>query len=175
MQNAPEYDRVRRQILWATAGVFLAVALGAWLITWATLDNRTATFSGARDSHPVSEPVGVGTPVKASVADFSVKLDRSTAPAGKITFRVANIGPSFHEFVILKTDHAAGNLPIIKQEGYRRAAEDKKGDLNVSELGGIKVGSSKDLTTSLKPGHYVIVCNLPMHYRLGMRTAFTVK
>jgi uncharacterized cupredoxin-like copper-binding protein len=56
-----------------------------------------------------------------------------------------------------------------------RAAEDSNGDANVDELGGIKVGASKDLTTTLKPGHYAIVCNLPMHYTSGMRTSFTVK
>lgn len=129
-----------------------------------------------RNQVPPSTPSGnVGTVIKSSVADFSIKLDRSTVPAGKMTFQVANVGPSFHEFVILKTDHPADSLPIIQQEGYRRAAEDANGDTNVAELGGIKVGGSKDLTTTLKPGHYVIVCNLPMHYKLGMRTAFTVK
>jgi uncharacterized cupredoxin-like copper-binding protein len=64
---------------------------------------------------------------------------------------------------------------MVMEEGYMRAAEDSDGDKNVDELGGIKVGTSKDLTTTLEPGHYVIVCNLPMHYRSGMRTPFTVK
>jgi uncharacterized cupredoxin-like copper-binding protein len=29
-------------------------------------------------------------------------------------------------------------------------------------------------TSSLVPGHYVAVCNLPRHYRLGMKLNVTV-
>ena len=30
------------------------------------------------------------------------------------------------------------------------------------------------LTVDLEPGHYVLFCNLPGHYRLGMRSDFEV-
>ncbi|MEA2506217.1 MAG: hypothetical protein QOH48_835 [Actinomycetota bacterium] len=176
MQNAADLNRIKYQIVWGMAGFFVAVAFGVGLILGAFGNSTAAVAQPSAPIQPVAAaPSQNGTVVKASVADFSIKLDQATIPSGKVTFDVANTGPSFHEFVILKTTHAAGMLPIIKQEGYMRAAEDKKGDVNVAELGGIKVGASKDLTTTLKPGHYVIVCNLPMHYRLGMRTALTVK
>jgi uncharacterized cupredoxin-like copper-binding protein len=177
MQNAADLERIKYQIMWGVAAFFVVVAFGVGLVSMAAFDHRPVALAqpAAHDRPVAAQPAAPGTLVTSSVADFSIKLDRSTVPAGKVTFRVANQGPSFHEFVILKTDHPAGNLPIIKQEGYMRAAEDANGDVNVAELGGIKVGSSKDLTTTLKPGHYAIVCNLPMHYKMGMWTALTVK
>jgi uncharacterized cupredoxin-like copper-binding protein len=176
MQNAADLGRIKYQIVWGVAGFFVVVAFGVGLVLGAFGNSTTAVAQPSAPMRPLAAGSShLGTLVKASVADFSIKLDRATIPSGKVTFNVANVGPSFHEFVILKTTHAAGTLPIIKQEGYMRAAEDKRGDANVAELGGIKVGASKDLTTTLKAGHYVIVCNLPMHYRLGMRTALTVR
>jgi uncharacterized cupredoxin-like copper-binding protein len=178
MQNAADLGRIKHQIVLGVAALMLFVSLGAGFVAKVAFDHRPVALAHSSvPTQPLAVPPAhaAGTLIKASVADFSIKLDRSTVPAGKMTFRVANLGPSFHEFVILKTNHPAGKLPIIKQEGYMRAAEDAKGDVNVAELGGIKVGGSKDLTTTLKPGHYVIVCNLPMHYKMGMRTAFTVE
>jgi len=38
----------------------------------------------------------------------------------------------------------------------------------------VAVGTTKLFHTALAAGHYVLVCNLPGHYKLGMHTAFTV-
>ena len=35
-----------------------------------------------------------------------------TAPAGKVTLSVSNIGPTTHEFVVVRTDLPDGELPI---------------------------------------------------------------
>jgi uncharacterized cupredoxin-like copper-binding protein len=37
----------------------------------------------------------------------------------------------------------------------------------------ITAGSTRDLTVDLQPGRYVLVCNIPGHYKLGMHTALT--
>jgi uncharacterized cupredoxin-like copper-binding protein len=72
-----------------------------------------------------------------------------------------------HELVVIKTSKAANELPV----SYRRASD--KG--SVGEVEDIAGGKSKQLTLNLKKGHYVLVCNLPGHYKAGMRTDFTVK
>ena len=36
------------------------------------------------------------------------------------------------------------------------------------------MGSSQDLKVNLAAGKYVLICNLPAHYKQGMHTAFTV-
>jgi uncharacterized cupredoxin-like copper-binding protein len=173
MQTAAETPDLRYPILFMASAFFVAAAFGAGLITMAVV-NHPVVAQPAPKSNAVIAPVAQGNLVNATVEDFSIHLDRISVPAGETTFHVRNLGPSFHEFVILKTAHAAAKLPMIMQEGYMRAAEDTKDDVNIDELGGIKVDGSKDLTTTLTPGHYVIVCNLPMHYKSGMRIGLTV-
>jgi uncharacterized cupredoxin-like copper-binding protein len=35
-------------------------------------------------------------------------------------------------------------------------------------------GGTQQLTATLTPGRYVLICNLPAHYRLGMHTVLIV-
>jgi len=37
------------------------------------------------------------------------------------------------------------------------------------------VGETKTFTVDLAPGNYVLICNQPAHYQLGMHIAFVVK
>ena len=53
---------------------------------------------------------------------------------------------------------------------------------NVAVLSGVqgkipqfKPGVTKTLTLTLKPGHYVLLCNVPAHYQSGQRIDFTVR
>ena len=43
------------------------------------------------------------------------------------------------------------------------------------QVEGIAAGETATLTVELEPGHYVIVCNLPVHYSKGMRADFDVR
>lgn len=103
-----------------------------------------------------------------------MKVDKSSVPAGLMTFSVVNQGVKTHEFVVLKTNTKAGDFPIVSFEGEKdRINEDTAGD-NVGETGDMAAGSTKTLSIKLKPGHYALVCNLPGHYRMGMFTDFQV-
>jgi uncharacterized cupredoxin-like copper-binding protein len=44
----------------------------------------------------------------------------------------------------------------------------------IDEAEDIAPGTTATLTTDLKAGSYVIICNLPTHYESGMHAAFTV-
>ena len=61
-------------------------------------------------------------------------------------------------------------LPYIDAEN--QVDEDKVGDKGeVSEL---DPGKSGTLTVALKPGKYLLICNVPGHYSAGMWTEFEV-
>jgi uncharacterized cupredoxin-like copper-binding protein len=45
----------------------------------------------------------------------------------------------------------------------------------LGEAGDIKPGQTKKVTLTLKPGKYVLLCNLAGHYKAGQYAAFTVK
>jgi uncharacterized cupredoxin-like copper-binding protein len=88
---------------------------------------------------------------------------------------VKNGGPSPHEFVVFKTDLTEANLPTTKKAGAIIVNETGPGLTHIDEISGLNKGDSKDLTVNLMPGKYVVICNLPTHYQLGMHAAFTVK
>ena len=46
---------------------------------------------------------------------------------------------------------------------------------SVGEIGEFKPGLTKRVTLSLKPGHYVLLCNIPGHFKAGMFHVVTVK
>ncbi len=125
-----------------------------------------AAGCGSDDDGGTSAP---GT-VEATLRDFKIELSKTTVPAGEVTFALDNKGPSVHEFVVFKTDLAADALPT-----------DDTGDVAesdtfapVDEVEDIGLGNDEKLTVDLTAGSYVVICNIPAHYRQGMHAAFTV-
>jgi hypothetical protein len=92
--------------------------------------------------------------------EFLLTPQPSSAPAGKVTFKAVNDGKVTHELVVLNTDKAPGGLPVA------RGKADETGDLGEAE--NIAAGTSKSVTLALKPGHYVLICNLAGHYQAGI-------
>jgi uncharacterized cupredoxin-like copper-binding protein len=95
----------------------------------------------------------------------------SSTDAGSVTFTVTNSGAAEHEFVVLSTDFAAADLPF--DAAASEAEEEGDGVTPVDEIGSILPGETKTLTVDLPAGHYVLICNLPGHYQMGMRADFT--
>ena len=116
-----------------------------------------------------SSPAG---DVRASTVDYRVLLP-TTLSAGKHTIGYTNKGSVPHEIVIFKTALPADQLPLSADGDVN---EDSPSLHNVADSGdSLAPGGAKSFTTSsLTPGHYVAVCNLPGHYSLGMRLDVTV-
>jgi uncharacterized cupredoxin-like copper-binding protein len=117
---------------------------------------------------------GGGNSVKATLADFTITLDSSSADAGDVTFTITNDGPSAHEFVVFKTDLAADQLPTTEDEnGVPIVDEEGEGVTLVDEMEDIDPNTTADLKVNLAAGSYVVICNLPDHYQQGMHAAVT--
>jgi iron uptake system component EfeO len=118
---------------------------------------------------------GDGNKIGVTEKDFSISLDKSSAKTGEVTFSVKNDGPSTHEFVVFKTDLAADQLPLTKDDnGIDIVDEAGAGVTAVDEIEDIASGSTQELKVTLQAGNYVAICNLPAHYQQGMRASFTV-
>ena len=161
-----------RQSHFTTGTMALVVALGA-----------VAGCSAAATKAPLP-----GTVVHVSITDHTAvnlpmnfAIDKSTAPAGDVTFVVKNDGNIVHELVVLQTDtafdqipvNAAGDPPAMVASGANKIVEDN----NVGETGDPNMQKADARTFTIKdmkPGHYVIVCNLAAHYQMGLRAEFTV-
>jgi uncharacterized cupredoxin-like copper-binding protein len=116
--------------------------------------------------------LGMGMHGKMNMAVMGIETDKKTVPAGKVTFNVNNASKEvIHEMLVSLVASEDAVLPFVDNEN--RVNEEKSGDLGeVSEL---DPGKSGSLTLDLKPGVYILFCNVPGHYMAGMWTALTVK
>ena len=72
--------------------------------------------------------------------------------------------------MIIKTDMSADRLPIGTDGNV-----DEEKLTSPGEKGDIAAGQTTDLTLTLPAGHYMLLCNLPGHFKTGMHTTFTVQ
>jgi uncharacterized cupredoxin-like copper-binding protein len=91
---------------------------------------------------------GASTTINATEKDFAIALDNSSVPAGSVTFKIKNNGPSPHDIGIKELNKA-------------------------SDI--IDPGKSGEITVDLKAGTYTVICTIPGHEQLGMKMTLTVK
>jgi uncharacterized cupredoxin-like copper-binding protein len=135
-----------------------------------------ASSTAAVDTTPGAE----GTVIDVTLNEFSVVPNKSTAPAGSITFRATNEGPEDeHELVVIRSDLAPGDLPTADDGSVPEDEVDF-----VDEVEGLAVGASAEITVDLAAGKYVLICNIveteddgtiESHYQKGMFRGLTVE
>lgn len=119
-----------------------------------------------------AHPMGLGSNADMSMAMLGVKTDVAVVPAGNVTFQVTNTSKDIvHEMLVVPAPADGQVLPYLADQ--YKVDEDAAGHLGeVSELDPGKGGS---LTLDLKPGKYVLFCNIPAHFMNGMWTEITVQ
>lgn len=129
---------------------------------------------------PTTPAPGGRTTIAVTLQEWAVLPDAATAPAGSVTFAATNTGPNDpHELVVVKTDLDPGSLPVNDDGSVNEAGS---GIEIIGEIAEFPVGETREQTFDLEAGSYALMCNLvevemgqtESHYRLGMRTAFTV-
>lgn len=101
------------------------------------------------------------------------QLSQSTVPAGNVEFVVTNKGKLAHEMEVIKTDLALDKLPLTNSGRLDSEQTGKEiGEIEDDEL---KSGATETLKVNLTPGQYLLVCNLPGHFKSGMKSLITVK
>jgi uncharacterized cupredoxin-like copper-binding protein len=108
--------------------------------------------------------------VKATLNNDTIQLDTGSVKAGTVTFEATNASDTkqVHELVVLKTDLSADKLPV------KNGAVPEKQFKKMGEVEDMAPGKSKHLTLKLTPGNYVLICNQPGHYAMGMHVPFVV-
>jgi uncharacterized cupredoxin-like copper-binding protein len=110
--------------------------------------------------------------VNLRLEDFKVLQDAAVVPAGTVSFRILNQGPTTHELSVIRTDRAPDKLPL--QRDGLTVNEDAPGMDFLDEAEGLDIDDRQTLVLRLAPGHYVLYCNLEGHYLGGMHAALTV-
>lgn len=137
-------------------------------------NSTSAASSPSTASSPTPETSSAeATKIEVTAKEMAFQLSSTTASAGPVEFVVKNVGKEPHEFVVLKNDLADKKLPLKGDS----LDEDAKGFKNLGEIGEnkLKSGATETLKVSLTPGRYLLVCNLPGHFKAGMKAEFTVK
>jgi uncharacterized cupredoxin-like copper-binding protein len=101
--------------------------------------------------------------------DFKIAVAENHLEAGTVIFQADNKGPDAHELIIVRDN---GQLPL-RADGM---TVNEKG-LEKQIVGTLEPGPSgdiRDLRVDLKPGRYVLLCNMYGHYMGGMHSAIEV-
>ena len=150
------WTRTRRRWTGARARVLAALALAVPL----TVARR-------------QEPTPSGTPVNVLLKDFHVERDAAVVPAGMVTLRIRNQGPTRHELIVIRTDLAPDKLPL--QKDGLTVDEEKDGVKLVEEVNAMDIDEHQNLDLRLAPGNYVMYCNFEGHYLGGMHASLAVR
>jgi uncharacterized cupredoxin-like copper-binding protein len=122
-----------------------------------------ATITGGDSGQTVAVSVGENGP-----DEMYMRLSQESVAAGSVTFVVTNEGQKDHEFLVIKTDTPAGEIPLLTvPDGEHDFDEEAAGEV-IDEIGSVVAGATEELTVTLEPGHYALTCNLEGHYSGGM-------
>jgi FtsP/CotA-like multicopper oxidase with cupredoxin domain len=92
--------------------------------------------------------------------------------AGPVEVDAHNIGSSPHQLVVIKTDTDPVDLPL--DESGTAVDLEAAGQV-IGTISPIAAGTTEGGTFSLDGGNYVLICNIPTHYGLGMHARLVVQ
>lgn len=165
----------RRAALGAAAGSLLLAVSGT---TAALAENTEVVTVSLWDKGPDSADMtdammkNTGQLIQNPLtATMGINIDKRVIPAGTVTFVAENDSKDIvHEMIVAPLKSGQTTMPYDDNE--HAVKEDEAGHLGeVSEL---EPGAKGALTVTLKPGDYILYCNIPGHFAGGMWTILTV-
>jgi uncharacterized cupredoxin-like copper-binding protein len=139
-------------------------ALAATVIKVVLWDKGAATAMGAGMGYGI-------TAIDMSKATMGITATPAAAPTGVVSFQVSNTSKdTVHEMILIYLADPKAALAYIEKDG--KVDENKIGD--VGEVSELNPGTAGTLTKVLKPGEYLLICNVANHFMAGMWTKFEV-
>jgi uncharacterized cupredoxin-like copper-binding protein len=163
----------RRSLFGAVALVPLGLSGPAWADLNVPVIKVFLWDMGPNSMDKLDEGMGMAMSGKPDPvnATMGVTTDLPSMKAGDITFDVTNTSRGMvHEMIVMPM--ASGEMEVPYNADEQRIDEDAAGA--IGEVSELDPGASGKVTLRLKPGTYMLVCNLPGHYVLGMWTHFEV-
>jgi uncharacterized cupredoxin-like copper-binding protein len=100
--------------------------------------------------------------VYVQLGDYWAAPAVSSVRAGKVTFIASNVGRVPHELMVERMPMKFDSPMHPNEDAAQGMIED------------MDPGKGGRMTMNLKPGTYMLFCNLPGHYAAGQHTTFTV-
>ena len=114
---------------------------------------------------------GYGMMGRGMMGGMSVRTNVASVKAGNVTFDVTNLSRSLvHEMIVVAVENPNAPLPYDYNAGQIPEKQVKM----LGETEEMQPNAEKTITIDLKPGAYLLICNVPGHYAAGMWTPLTV-
>ncbi len=102
---------------------------------------------------------------------MKIELDKTEIPGGDVVFNVANHAMTEqHEVILVKLKSADQTIPL----NAKKHRVDENQLKTLGEVADLKPTDTGTLKATLKPGSYLLLCNIKGHYEAGMATKLTV-
>ena len=144
---------------------FLSGAAMAEPVVKVTLIDKMGTNSAA------TPMLGMGMGGDMAMAKMGVNANPRSVHRGPVTFKVTNLASQMiHEVIVARLADGEQKLPydettqLVNETALQTFGSVKE----------IDPSKSASLTLELKPGKYLLYCNLPGHYMAGMWTLIDV-
>jgi hypothetical protein len=116
------------------------------------------------------QPAAGDAVVRVTERDFHISVQPAVVRAGEVDVVSTNAGPDMHELLVARAD---GRLPM-RRDGLT-VNEEALAPRLVGELQGTAPSSRHILRLHLRPGRYVLFCNMAGHYLGGMQAQLVVR
>ena len=135
-------------------------------------DSKFAFFALMVGVVGFTTPAFAATTLHVTLTDqMELKLETNTVKAGRVVLDVKNDAESQqHEVIIARLKDR--NQTVSVTPGQDRVDEKKVKTLG--EVSDLDPGKEGKLTINLKPGEYLLFCNMKGHYQAGMLAHLTV-
>jgi uncharacterized cupredoxin-like copper-binding protein len=159
----------RKSFFWALLGGGLVIALSDPSSAAAVIKVSLIDLGAAMEM-PTNLGMAMGGDM--SKATMAVVVDKAKVPAGDVTFEVTNDSKEMiHEMLVAPVADSTKPLPYVSSD----VRVDEEASKDLGEVSELDPGKSGSLTIALKPGTYILFCNVAGHYMAGMWTLITVE
>jgi len=127
--------------------------------------------SGAVDLSK-SMDLGMGMHGDMNLAKMGIGINRKAVNRGKVRFDIVNLASTLvHEVIVARVTDENEILTYDAAKGK----VDEETIQTLGQIAEIDPNKSASMTLELKPGKYILYCNVPGHYMAGMWTVIEVK
>lgn len=133
----------------------LALVVAVPVLAWATLGGTAAAGPQV---------------ARVQEQDFKITAPRSLA-AGSVVLQVSNAGPDTHELVVVRSNGS----PLPLRRDNLTVDEDRLLPRTVGGEDDVHPGTHRTWKLVLRPGRYVLFCNMSGHYLAGMHRLLVVR
>ena len=132
----------------------------------------TLTDKGGTMDLSKSMGLGLGMHADMKAAIMGIGINPKSVPAGKVKFNVTNSSSTtVHEMIVAPIADENVVMPFNANDNKI----DEEASHNLGEVSELEPGKSGTLGVVMKPGKYLLYCNVSGHFMAGMWTVLVVK